>query len=254
MDTRATVDWIQAALLHKGMSQAELARQLSERLGRAIDRAAVNKLAKGRRRLMLDEMVAISQITGFRPLRVDQNGDEEHLSSEEVASTTGHPLGGVVFDGAPRNIPAGEIPQVDARLGLGHSDDVSTIQIAIGNNSFAAVPVVDTWKIPANVIQRRFHGTVSSLHIVECMGDSMEPRIHDGDFVFIDTAHRTPSPPGIFALFDGLGQTLKRLEVIPDTDPIRVRIIPNNPQYTSYEELLSNVKIIGRYVGRLTMD
>ncbi|RAI29422.1 hypothetical protein CH340_22835 [Rhodoplanes serenus] len=137
---------------------------------------------------------------------------------------------------------------------MGHAEDAPTIQIPVGDHGISAVPVVDTWKIPKNVLQRRLRGAVSSLHIVECEGDSMDPRIRDGDFVFIDTSRRVPSPPGIFALNDGYGQTLKRIEIIPNTDPPRVKVIPENKSHTSYEMLLEEVRIIGRYVCRLTMD
>lgn len=58
-------DWVKDALDFSGMSGAELARRLSSRVGRSIDRAAVNKILKGLRRVSADEMVAISDITGF---------------------------------------------------------------------------------------------------------------------------------------------------------------------------------------------
>ncbi|KFC73220.1 hypothetical protein FG93_01964 [Bosea sp. LC85] len=44
------------------MSQAELARQLTEALGRSIDRAAINKMTTGNRKISGDEMLAITRI------------------------------------------------------------------------------------------------------------------------------------------------------------------------------------------------
>lgn len=171
----------------------------------------------------------------------------------ERMSDDGSP--GAVFEGGRINIPDGEIPQVDAKLTMGGpAADAPTVQIPVGDGSIAAVPVLGTWKIPQNVLRRRFRGAVSAVHIVECEGDSMEPRIHDGDFVFIDTSRQTPSPPGIFALNDGHGQVLKRLEFIPNSDPPRVKIIPENPRHSTYERDLDEVLIIGRYLCRLTMD
>jgi DNA-binding transcriptional regulator YdaS (Cro superfamily) len=46
------------------MGQAELARRMTEKLGRSIDRAAVNKMTKGTRDVSAGEMLAIMQITG----------------------------------------------------------------------------------------------------------------------------------------------------------------------------------------------
>ena len=61
--------WLKEALAFSGLSGAELARRMTARLGRSIDRAAVQKMqldAKPRR-IKADEMIAISEITGFAP-------------------------------------------------------------------------------------------------------------------------------------------------------------------------------------------
>lgn len=57
--------WAHNALSHAGMSQAEGARQISERTGREIDRAALNKVIKGGRRLQAPEMYALAAATGY---------------------------------------------------------------------------------------------------------------------------------------------------------------------------------------------
>jgi len=64
--------WVTEALASADITQAELSRQLSNRLGRSVDRAAVNKLTKGQRELSAGEMLAISEITGY-PLPVSQS-------------------------------------------------------------------------------------------------------------------------------------------------------------------------------------
>lgn len=63
-------DWIKDALKHWGGSQSDLARELTQLLGRSIDRAAVNKMLKGPRSsggrdLAADEMLGISKITSY---------------------------------------------------------------------------------------------------------------------------------------------------------------------------------------------
>lgn len=65
-------DWVRDALQHANMSGAELARRLTDALGRSIDRAAVSKMQITRatektkpRAIAADEMIAISEITGF---------------------------------------------------------------------------------------------------------------------------------------------------------------------------------------------
>lgn len=64
--------WVKKALEHSEMSQAELARQLTLRLRREIDRAAVQKMTIARpkkgqkpRKVIADELLAIEDITGY---------------------------------------------------------------------------------------------------------------------------------------------------------------------------------------------
>jgi len=71
---RMLAEWVREALQSANMSGAELARQLTRRLGRSIDRAAVNKMMKTTasertkpRSISADEMMAISEITGYPP-------------------------------------------------------------------------------------------------------------------------------------------------------------------------------------------
>jgi hypothetical protein len=69
---KSLAKWAREALDHAGISQAELARELTKVLRRSIDRAAVNKMLiskpkKGQkaRDISADEMIAIQEITGF---------------------------------------------------------------------------------------------------------------------------------------------------------------------------------------------
>lgn len=58
-------EWLQAVMKARELGQAELARLLSQELGRNIDRAAVNKMWAGKREIAGDELLAIEKITGF---------------------------------------------------------------------------------------------------------------------------------------------------------------------------------------------
>jgi hypothetical protein len=60
-------EWLKKAMDFKNVSGAELGRQLTASLGRSIDRAAVSKMRKGERGIYADELLAISEITGFAP-------------------------------------------------------------------------------------------------------------------------------------------------------------------------------------------
>jgi len=87
--TQMLGSWVKAALEHADMSGAELSRHLTDRLGRSIDRAAVQKMQMLEatdktkpRAVAADEMIAISEITGF-PMPA-------HLTTNYVVNVVGY--------------------------------------------------------------------------------------------------------------------------------------------------------------------
>ncbi|WP_244410101.1 S24 family peptidase [Gluconacetobacter diazotrophicus] len=109
---------------------------------------------------------------------------------------------------------------------------------------------VDHWFLP-----RRFLGAFTdspeALVVLRVAGDSMEPDYQAGERVLVDTAHRTPSPPGVYVLWDGFGLVLKRLEIVYGSeDPVSVQIMSINPGYPTYTRALDEVHINGRVVGK----
>ena len=62
----------------------------------------------------------------------------------------------------------------------------------------------------------------------------------------IDTSQHTASPPGIFMLHDGLGLVIKRIEPIPNTSPITLRMFSDNSAYSAYDLPIDEVCIIER--------
>lgn len=57
-------EWLRGLLTKTGTAQAVLGRALTEKLGRNIDRAAVNKMTKGVRKIAADELLAIAEFFG----------------------------------------------------------------------------------------------------------------------------------------------------------------------------------------------
>jgi phage repressor protein C with HTH and peptisase S24 domain len=82
------------------------------------------------------------------------------------------------------------------------------------------------------------------------VGDSMPVTFRPYDKVMVDTEDRTPSPPGIFVVWDGLNLVLKRVEYIAHSEPPRVRILSENPEYQPYERVVEEAYIQGRVLGK----
>lgn len=63
------------------MSQAELARRLTQELSTNYERAAVYKMTAGRRRITANELVAIEKITGYPAPTLAKQPQEDALLS-----------------------------------------------------------------------------------------------------------------------------------------------------------------------------
>jgi phage repressor protein C with HTH and peptisase S24 domain len=88
----------------------------------------------------------------------------------------------------------------------------------------------------------------AELRLLYVRGDSMEPTLCHNDIILVDLTKKAPSPPGVFVLFDGFGLMAKRLEYAGDHMARRIRIISDNPHYSTYERPVDETLIIGRVV------
>lgn len=106
------------------------------------------------------------------------------------------------------------------------------------------------WKIPVDFLNE-LKVQNSDVYIIQAVGDSMDPTICSGDKLIIDTSAKgkKPSPAGIFAIWDGIGISVKRIELIPNTDPQLLKISSDNPKHSPYERRASECCIIGRIAG-----
>lgn len=162
---------------------------------------------------------------------------------------------------ANRTIPnfMAKTPEIETRAGAGGGGvDLSILPDNISLHERDAVR--SWWELPesylAEIKVRR-----SGARIIEVTGDSMyDPQhpgapgsIFPGDRLIIDIEDRRPSPPGAFAVYDGLGLVVKMVEVLPNTDPPRIRMISRNPQYSSYEVTSEEAHIIGRVRGKISI-
>ena len=80
----------------------------------------------------------------------------------------------------------------------------------------------------------------------------MIPTLLPGDRVMINRSQTAPSPDGLYAIFDGIGVSVKRLEVVKGSSPIRIRIKSDNPNHSTDEILATDLLVIGRVVCRVT--
>jgi transcriptional regulator with XRE-family HTH domain len=110
--------------------------------------------------------------------------------------------------------------------------------------------VVAEWQVPTEVVRYHSSAPASDLRFITVLGDSMEPTLQPGQRVLVDTGDRTPTPPGVFVVWDGLGLVVKRVQTLAHSEPMRVKITSDNPKYEGYERSLAEAYIQGRVIGQ----
>lgn len=109
--------------------------------------------------------------------------------------------------------------------------------------------IVGVHTMPAASYREAYGVPASRIKIIPVKGNSMAPALWPGQRVMVDVKDQTPSPPGIFVIWDGLALVLKYVEVVANSEPLRVRISSANPAFQPYERLASESYINGRVIG-----
>ncbi|MEI9983485.1 MAG: S24 family peptidase [Aliidongia sp.] len=110
--------------------------------------------------------------------------------------------------------------------------------------------VVGEWQIPSVVLRAHVPAPASQIRIIQAVGTSNVPHILPGDRLMIDLSQTEIGMGGWFAIWDGSGIIIKQLEIIPYSEPRRVRMWSGNPEWESREYPLEQVVIRGRMVGK----
>ena len=194
-------------------------------------------VGRGEPAITSNDVLALAGVT--RALFAGEPGTAESAEPERRAQDRKPPrrrprAGGEAAALAP-------IPELDVRAlaGDGAIPDLSDPQAAIAE-----------WQIPLDFLRSHTPAAPASLRIIRVHGDSMVPDFRPGERVLVNTDDRLLSPPGVFIVWDGFGLVIKRLEVIPYSEPATVRLISANADYEVYERPLEDVTVNGRVIGR----
>lgn len=136
--------------------------------------------------------------------------------------------------------PVSGIPELDVRAGAG-GHALSEANVEDGG--------LRQWQLPTEMLQAQTSAPMTGLRIITVYGDSMEPELPPGTKVLVDTTDHSPTPPGIFVVYDGMGIVVKRVQFKPFSDPPTVRISSDNPRYEPYERTLEEAHLQGRVIG-----
>lgn len=162
-------------------------------------------------------------------------GAKLDAASESGAIESDH----VLIDDQPRERSLSiTVPELDVRGEMGGGALVDTEDR------------VASWEIPTDLLRGHTTAPLGGLVVIRATGDSMAPEIPPGTRVMVDPSDTRPSPPGIFAVWDGIGLVIKRVEYLMHSDPPTIRLMSANPAYQTYERSLEEAQIKGRVIGR----
>ena len=102
------------------------------------------------------------------------------------------------------------------------------------------------WYLPEAMVRHEGDADPKTLRILRVRGDSMEPEMREGDRLLVDTARRRPATGELFVLFDGTGLVVKRVEMVPGEE--RIRLLSANPAYEPYTALGDEIHVVGKVV------
>lgn len=152
---------------------------------------------------------------------------------------------GVRYQGSERGV----VPELDAAAGAGDGK-VGDVLALGGPGISSGHAVTQEWGIPP-AMQRHWLGAAPGrLVILPVEGDSMLPTLEAGDRVAIDLGSTTPRDGGLYVIDEGLGPMVKRVQLLPGTDPLEIEIISDNPRVPARRRPADTVYVIGRVRGR----
>ena len=125
------------------------------------------------------------------------------------------------------------------------------VEAAAGGGAVADEVVEEKarWYLPEAMVRHEGDADPKTLRILRVRGDSMEPEMREGDRLLVDTARRKPATGELFVLFDGTGLVVKRVEMVPGEE--RIRLLSANPAYGPYTALGDEVHVVGKVVWTL---
>lgn len=154
-----------------------------------------------------------------------------------------------------RGIPPDGIAQLDASGGMGAGGLTLVNDGVPGKNgmTFSAESISDYWRLPSSIVSALALRNTDIIAL-PVKGTSMLPLLAEGDFVFIDTKHRRPSPDGVYALADDFDEIIvKTLRAVdgPEGGSI-IEVVSANPEFPVRRKAPEELRIIGRVIRKFS--
>lgn len=100
------------------------------------------------------------------------------------------------------------------------------------------------WKLPLNEFKSITAGNPDNIKMLRVQGDSMQPTINEGDWVWVDVSNNYVSSDGIYLLRMATGLAVKRLQ----SGLSNIVIKSDNSSYSDITAEVGEINIIGKVV------
>jgi len=204
--------------------------ELSEATG--ISPSFLSRIESGSRGLSLENTIRVARALAVEPEEITDEFSPDDLERAKSIA---------VFPNAGRD--KGDIPNFTIHAGMGPGGALSVLKNEEGEvySDFSD----GFWSFPDAV--KSGWRNLNKIYAMPVVGDSMEPTLPGGSFVFVDTSHTVPAPEDIYAIDYGDGLMIKRVKLVPRSE--KILIISDNERYGSDELHRQEVRVYGRVVA-----
>jgi transcriptional regulator with XRE-family HTH domain len=120
--------------------------------------------------------------------------------------------------------------------------------------SLSEVPEFRSWPLPPHLFAHT--RSPPDVRIMRCTQDTLAPQFAIGDHVFIDgSANSIVGTRGFYIMSDGFAVLIRQVEPVAqkDGDELSYRLSSPNPEVPAREVKATNLRILGRIIGKVTM-
>lgn len=111
--------------------------------------------------------------------------------------------------------------------------------------------VSEDWVIPTKIMRQHTEAQPDHVKNFRVGDDMMAPEFNRGEYVMVDVADNSASPPGAFIIYDGASYMIRNCELIAKSDPAEVRVSALKAGFQSQKLKLDGFQIVGRVIAKL---
>ena len=132
-----------------------------------------------------------------------------------------------------------------------HTSNTTIEMVAIDPSLETQFKTAGYWSAPLSDLTNISAKKSEYLKMLHVTGDSMQPTVKDGDYIFTDISLNTFSGDGLYLILHNKNVLLRRLQQVADNE---VLLICDNTNYKAVSTPIKKIKVIGKIVYALKAE